>query len=832
MHRKPIQRSVYGFNPGWRFLKGDCEGGEQPDWDDSGWQGVDLPHGLEILPVNASGSINYQGPAWYRKRFTLPESVDDRRVFLHFHAIMGVATVWVNGVRVCEHLGGYLPIHVDIRDQLRDGDNVVALRCDNQNNPDVPPGKPQEVLDFSYFGGIYRDVELILCPAAYLTDANDPRFDTGGVHFRTLRATEEEASFSCRVGCFSDEAVDQAELELRLISAGQEEVYRQTQSIPLSAGEAGTAFFEGKVPRPDLWSPDEPALYRVECRLSVADRIEDQTSFFTGLRTIECAGRDGLLLNGKPFGDKLFGVNRHQDYPHLGNAIGALLHERDAVKFHKAGLNFVRSAHYPQDTAFMDACDRLGILVIVATPGWQFFRSEGPFIDRVMSDIRQMVRRDRNRPSVFLWEPILNETNYDEAFALRAFATVREEDPDRPSAADAGTPGSEACEVSYCARLRDGEERPVVTREWGDSPDDWRNQLGRARQAYELGEHAQTVQVRHYMAVEDWPDPGSTNLASIFHRPAQHLGGALWAGIECQRGYHPDYFAGGILSLYREEKFSYYLFQSQRGPDRRVPPMVFIANEMMPSSSQDVLVFTNCEEVVLRLDGEEVGRQRPAPTEMGLPHPPLCFPQAYTWVRTLDRKKDRPHLLAEGFVGGEKVCEHRVCRPGRKHRLSIRADFEGITPRAGGEVLPFFVDVLDEHGTRFPQADEWIEVEVRGGGTLIGDRCDVFLNPVKARCGTAPVLVKTGPAPGRITLAARVKYPGVHTPSPDVYHVETSPAGAPLCFDPVYAAESAKTGPETAVGNSGAPGDWVEALAEVERDQQDFADTTARPPVV
>ena len=131
-----------------------------------------------------------------------------------------------------------------------------------------------------------------------------------------------------------------------------------------------------------------------------------------GIRSIEFKGSDGLWVNGKPYPHPLMGVNRHQDFAVVGNAMTNNLHWRDAMKIKALGLEVVRNAHYPQDPAFMDACDALGLFVIENTPGWQFWNDEPVFQDRVFSDIRNMIRRDRNRPSVFLWEPILNETWY------------------------------------------------------------------------------------------------------------------------------------------------------------------------------------------------------------------------------------------------------------------------------------------------------------------------------------------------------------------------------------------------------------------------------------
>lgn len=142
---------------------------------------VSLPHGLEYLPTEASGCINYQGEAWYRKHFTPDEKLKGQKLFLHFEAIMGKSKVFVNGKLLTQHYGGYLPVVVDVTDALQWGtDNVIAVWTDNSNDPNYPPGKAQEVLDFTYFGGIYRDCWLVAHNPVHITDPNYEQTIAGG----------------------------------------------------------------------------------------------------------------------------------------------------------------------------------------------------------------------------------------------------------------------------------------------------------------------------------------------------------------------------------------------------------------------------------------------------------------------------------------------------------------------------------------------------------------------------------------------------------------------------------------------------------------------------
>ena len=166
-------REVFSMNPAWRFYKGEVAGAEAVQYDDSKWSVVSLPHGIEYLPTEASGCINYQGVVWYRKHFSVDKVLKNKKLFLHFEAIMGKSRVYVNGKLLTEHLGGYLPVVVDITDVVNwSGNNIVAVWSDNSDDKSYPPGKAQRVLDYTYFGGIYRDCWLIAHNKVHITDPN------------------------------------------------------------------------------------------------------------------------------------------------------------------------------------------------------------------------------------------------------------------------------------------------------------------------------------------------------------------------------------------------------------------------------------------------------------------------------------------------------------------------------------------------------------------------------------------------------------------------------------------------------------------------------------
>ena len=301
----------------------------------------------------------------------------------------------------------------------------------------------------------------------------------------------------------------------------------------------------------------------------------------------------------------MIGANRHQDFAIVGNALSNSLHWRDAKKLKDTGLRVIRNAHYPQDPAFMDACDELGLFVIENTPGWQFWNPEPSFANYVYSDIRNIVRRDRNRPSVWLWEPILNETWYPDDFAKKVKGIVHEEYP-YPycyTACDATAKGSEYYNIQF-THPQTGDSRWAIssdkvdpkkiyfTREWGDNVDDWNSHNSPSRASRSSGEYPMLVQAKGYGK----PDYQYTCYDALYRTTRQHVGGCLWHSFDHQRGYHPDPFYGGIMDNFRQPKYSYYMFMSQR-PNQKNPsliaasgPMGYIANAMTPFSPADVAV--------------------------------------------------------------------------------------------------------------------------------------------------------------------------------------------------------------------------------------------------
>lgn len=633
-------REVYSMNPAWRFHKGAVEGAETKEFNDKDWTVVSLPDGIEYLPTEASGCINYQGEVWYRKHFTPDAVLKGKKLFLHFEAIMGKSKVFVNGKLLTEHFGGYLPVIADVTDVLDwNGDNVIAVWADNSDDPSYPPGKAQDVLDYTYFGGIYRDCWLIAHNNVFITDPNYENEVAGGglfVAFGKVSDALAEVQLKIHVRNATKNPFS-GRVEYMLLQPDGTEVARLSDKIQVKAGRATTVSDRMPVKQPMLWTPSTPTLYNLLVRvLDKEGNVIDGYRRRIGIRSIEFKGKDGFYLNGRPYGKPLIGANRHQDFAVVGNAVANSIHWRDARKLKDVGMEIIRNAHCPQDPAFMDACDELGLFVIVNTPGWQFWNDAPEFAQRVYSDIRNVVRRDRNHPSVWLWEPILNETWYPADFAKNTRDIVDAEYP-YPycySGSDSEARGHENFPVYFAhpANMQDASKeidptKTYFTREWGDNVDDWSSHNSPSRVARNWGEQPMRVQAQHYAC----PYYPVTSYDVLHKQSPQHVGGCLWHSFDHQRGYHPDPFYGGLMDVFRQPKYSYYMFMAQRPAvknDRNAGsgPMVYIAHEMTPFSGKDVTVYSNCDEVRLTFNkGGKTYTYKKDKNRPGMPSPVITF---------------------------------------------------------------------------------------------------------------------------------------------------------------------------------------------------------------
>ena len=855
-------REVFSMNPAWRYHKGEVANAEATSFDDSQWSVVSLPHGTEYLPTEASGCINYQGEVWYRKHFELDKALKGKKLFLHFEAIMGKSRIFVNGKQLSEHLGGYLPVVVDITEAVNwSGDNVVAVWSDNSDDKSYPPGKAQRVLDYTYFGGIYRDCWLVAHNNVFVTDPNYENETAGGGLFVAYDNVSEASADVLLKAHIRNANTTQfkGSLVYEIQTADGKIVATSNGRITVKNGCATSISRKITVSKPELWTPDSPTLYNLYVRiLDSKGNVVDGYRRRIGIRSIEFKGKEGFFLNGKHYNEPLIGANRHQDFAVVGNAVANSAHWRDAKKLRDLGMRVIRNAHCPQDPAFMDACDELGLFVIDNVPGWQFWNKDPQFEQYIYSDIRHLVRRDRNHPCVWFWEPTLNETRFPASFADNALRLVAEEYPYKGAYSsydvEARTKSNEVYPIQYThpqegngsiyanksLSLRD--DVTYFTREFGDCVDDWNSHNSPSRVARNWGEVPMLVQAEHYAN----PPYKYTSLDVLYRTFPGHIGGCLWHSLDHQRGYHPDPFYGGVADVFRQPKYSYYMFMAQRPPLKQenrlyeTGPMVYIAHEMTPFSPKDVTVYSNCDEVRLTfLAGGKTWTYHKPKNDGGMPSPIIVFKDVYNFMddKEMSRKKKQAevYLLAEGLMNGEVVATHKVYPARRPSKVMLWLDNEGNDLEANGSDFTTVVAAItDKEGNIKRLNNYYIKFHIEGEGRILGGAGELA-NPAPVKWGTAPILVQSTLNAGKIRITASVLFEGEQMPISGVLEFESKPTTQkmiykeceakllPTASESSFSAATAKSDADLARERE-ASAKNAERLKEVEKQQTDFGE--------
>jgi beta-galactosidase len=751
-------RKVYNFNPGWRFYKGDVKNAEKPELDDSSWERASLPHGLEILGENASGMRNYQGKAWYRKTFRTPSPKRAGKSFIYFEAVMGKAKVWVNGKLMAEHFGGYLPFAVELDNKDLLANNVIAVLADNSDDDSYPPGKPQDNLDFTYLGGIYRDVYFIETNPIHITLPELSKTIAGGGVFVAVKDAENSsAKLEVRTEISNSNRVEsQITLRTTLEDYNGKRIVQKDTSFKVSSGISAQVSQRISAENIHLWHPDDPYLHYIRTEVVDNGIIVDSYRTRFGIRFFEMRGEAGFYVNKKFIGHKLSGVNRHQDYVHVGNALPNSGQWRDAQLLREGGSNIVRAAHYPLDPAFMDACDELGLLVTSANPGWQYYNDKNPVFEKLLAeDTHNLVRRDRNRPAVLLWETAINETPWQPVSVLTKLHNIVHAEFPFPGAftvADVDEAKLAGFDFYYHGGLQ--ESKNSFTREYGDGGevDNFYSQNAATRVKREWGEFpmVQQAMIR------------ARNLREVYGTPPKRIGASIWCGIDHQRGYHPDPFWGGLLDVYRMPRYSYYLFKSQYDPRFKLPgistgPMVYIAHEITQTSGKDITILSNCDEVRLTWLGKVIGTAKPETTLQGIPHPPFVFKDVFDYHEISSKWRDRTNfieLVAEGLIDGKVVAKQVKKYAGRTTGIRLDIDSVGVGLTAdGSDFIPVRASIVDNNGYMKVLATENIHFKVEGEGEIIGG-VDNQANPMKTQFGTSTVLIRASTKAGKIKISA------------------------------------------------------------------------------
>ncbi|MCX2838017.1 malectin domain-containing carbohydrate-binding protein [Salinimicrobium sp. MT39] len=381
------QRQVQSLNSAWRFSSE-----VQPE------KNVNIPHTWNAEDAFKDGKEYFRGKGTYKKTLFAPQKWQNKQVFLKFEGSNQVTEVFVNGTSAGKHIGGYTGFVIDISEELKlASENELKIVVDNSHNTNIPPLDA----DFNFYGGIYRDLELIIIDKLHFELENAA---AGNILVRTPQVSEEKALVQVEARVVNDgEAFRNATVALEILDPNAKKLKTLTKKIRLKAKESKNVIFETSVKNPALWSPQDPQLYSFEISLASGNPSEklDEFSSKFGFRWFEADPEKGFYLNGKPI--KLIGANRHQDLQGLGNALPNTIHKSDYRLIKEMGANFVRTAHYPQDPEVYRTCDELGLIVWSEVPVINDVTATDEYHNVALQMQKEQIQQFFNHPSVIFW---------------------------------------------------------------------------------------------------------------------------------------------------------------------------------------------------------------------------------------------------------------------------------------------------------------------------------------------------------------------------------------------------------------------------------------------
>lgn len=395
----------YTINESWHFIKDNSiQDINQFNSQKDKAELIDIPHTWNVEDVTDEEEGFYRGAGWYTKQVRIPTSFSEKEVFLFFEGVATAAEVYVNNKLARTHIGGFTRFVVPVSDFIKfDTTNEfstfnVTVKADNSDNEDWPALHA----DFTFFGGMYRDVNLVVTEKVHFNIEADA---ANGIFITTPKVSAESGEVNLKVKIQNDEtSTKKVKLITKIYGPKQELVQEKTASLKLKAGISNEFNLEMKpVSNPQLWSPDTPNLYKIVCEIYDAKTNQklDESANPLGFRWFKFDVDKGFFLNGQYL--KLVGTNRHQDYKGISNAVPDHIHVEDILLMKEMGSNFLRIAHYPQDPAILEMCDRLGIITTVETPIIDTITESEGFTENCLSAQLEMIRQNYNHPSLIIW---------------------------------------------------------------------------------------------------------------------------------------------------------------------------------------------------------------------------------------------------------------------------------------------------------------------------------------------------------------------------------------------------------------------------------------------
>ena len=753
-------RTIQDFDGGWRFSKGDPASAMLPAFADDDWQSVTLPHDWSSDGpfTTGYGSGNGYAPGgigWYRKHFSPGQSAAGKTVTLEFDGVYDHSEVWINGQFAGGRPYGYSSFQCDLTPFIRDGDNVVAVRVDHSR-----------FADSRYYtgSGIYRNVRLVVADPLHIAHwgvaITTPKITPGSAAIRVATTIENLSSTN-----------HASTLETSLLAPDGTVVASASKSLRTASAQEVVQKLTVRQPR--LWDVETPVLYQAVSKIMAGGTVVDEVTNTFGIREFHFDPDKGFFLNGKNL--KLKGVCLHHDAGAIGAAVPDKVLERRLLTLKEIGANAIRTSHNPPDPALLDFCDRLGFLVMDEafdefTPGknkWVTGRNDGVpshygynelFAEWSVTDIQDLVRRDRNHPGIILWS-IGNEVDYANdpfsdpalghdyrpdnpraeqlvACARPLIAAVKALDPTRPvTAALATVSMSDAAGLAQALDV-DGYNY----QEWR-YPEDHRQHPRRIIYGSENGhgfEAWEAVRTNDFIAGQFlWTGADYLGEADAWPHRASGPGLLDLCGFKKPLGWYRQ-------SLWSREPMVHLCVSG--GPNGRRGYGGTESWNWQTDERVTVFCYANCPEVTLLVNGKTAGVRKLSEAEHGVLRWEIFY--------------EPGTLLAVGRQDGREVCRDSLQTAGPAARIELRPDAAEL--RADGkDVCHLEFRVVDARGVRVPEARPEVTFDWSGPGKILGlgnadlrsvENCKT--NTHAAFQGRGLALVQSTPTAGEIVVQA------------------------------------------------------------------------------
>lgn len=711
------ERRIIPLNDGWLFSERVRAGATDAVHNDRGYKQVTIPHTNKLLPASGFDEKEYTFVSVYRRHFRLPAGLANHRIFIDFAGVMTAARVFINGVDLGEYKGGYTPFSFELTSHVKhNANNVLAVVVDSTERKDIPPFGG--MVDYLTFGGIYREVEIRAVAKQYVSN----------VFAKPVNVLSEGPEVVVKTYI---EGVSRGKPRLNAeLLDGEKVIGSATHNSVMTPGDhAVTISGFGK---PRLWDVSSPNLYKVRVTVTDAGETIDQYETTIGFRDAKFTP-EGFYLNGKHL--KLRGLNRHQTYPFVGQAMPARVQKHDArIIRNELHCNMVRTSHYPQSTHFLDACDELGLLVFEEIPGWQHIGDKA-WQDLSVQHVGEMIRRDWNHPSIVLWGVRVNESPDNKDFYTRTNKLAHELDDSRQTGGVRFRHESERLEDVFTMNdfrwpMRDVNHPLYLVTEFNGHmfPTKRVDNIDRVRE--HTHRHAR---VHDHIA-------GNVKMA----------GGLGWCAFDYNTH---DYFGSGdricyhgVSDIFRIHKPAAGFYKSQCEPSEEIvlePAFHWACGDENEAFTQG-LVSSNCERVKYFVNDKLIADvEADRKTYPNLKYPPFnANLRSAIWG---DLKWSE--LRLEGWIGGKKVIERRMSGKGVDQKFVAVADDKQINAD-GIDMTRVVFQVTDEYGNTRPYAQGVIQFTIENG-EIVGD------SPFALVGGGGAVWIRSTRRAGLIRLTAK-----------------------------------------------------------------------------